>query len=205
MSTALESFSGNGKQLAVVETASSAIAAQSKAMVESLCSVALCGRKSRASGMCNMHYKRVRRTGSAGFSNRLKAENGVGHINSVGYHQVYSGGKLTYEHIVLAEKALGKKLPLGACVHHFDENKSNNEASNLVICQDEKYHRLIHKRMRALRESGNPNHLKCPYCKKYDAEELLTINESGGYAFHPPCHNQSRRIRRALKRGQSNE
>lgn len=177
---------------------------QPKELVEPTCSVAGCGRKTKASGLCNMHYKRVRKTGIAGSSNRIKAENGIGHVNSVGYRQVYSDGKLTYEHIVLAEKALGKKLPPGSRVHHFDEDKSNNK-SNLVLCQDEAYHRLLHKRMRALRESGDPNHLKCPYCKKYDAAELLTINKSGGYAFHPSCHNQDRRIRRALKRSHINE
>lgn len=164
-----------------------------------LCSIALCGREVRAAGLCNMHYKRKIRTGSVGSAGRLKADNGRGSTNTEGYHQVYSGGKLTFNHIVIAEKALGKKLPKGACVHHVDENKGNNNPSNLVICPDEKYHRLLHMRTKALAESGNPSNLKCPYCKKYDQPESLTINKSGGYAFHPSCHNQARRVRRALQ------
>lgn len=44
-----------------------------------------------------------------------------------------------YEHILRAEKALGKLLPRGAQVHH-------HTATQLVICQDQKYHRLLHKR-----------------------------------------------------------
>lgn len=40
------------------------------------------------------------------------------------------------EHVVIAEQALGKQLPKGALVHHFDEDRANNENGNLVICQD---------------------------------------------------------------------
>lgn len=69
--------------------------------------------------------------------------------NSVGY---------VYEHIVIAERALGHPLPDGAVVHHFDENKSNNGNGNLVICQDEAYHHLLHARQRAVRRSLQSSH-----------------------------------------------
>jgi hypothetical protein len=72
------------------------------------------------------------------------------------------------EHIVIAERALGKPLPPNAVVHHFNEIKWDNAYGNLVICQDEAYHRLLHARQRALHACGNPNFRKCPYCKTWD-------------------------------------
>lgn len=46
-----------------------------------------------------------------------------------------------FEHILIAEKALGKYLPPGAVVHH-------HSPTQLVICEDQAYHMLLHKRMR---------------------------------------------------------
>src|SRR3990167_9989532 len=62
-----------------------------------------------------------------------------------------STGKSKAIHILVAEKALGRPLPEGVEVHHHDENRQNNSNSNLVICQDVAYHRLLHVIMRVLR------------------------------------------------------
>lgn len=56
-----------------------------------------------------------------------------------------------YEHVLVAEKALGRYLPDGVEVHHVNEIKHDNRGSNLVICEDQAYHRLLHKRMRTWR------------------------------------------------------
>jgi hypothetical protein len=55
--------------------------------------------------------------------------------------------RYVFEHILVAEKALGKHLPPGAVVHHVDEDGLNNKPWNLVICQDNAYHRFLHKRL----------------------------------------------------------
>lgn len=68
-----------------------------------------------------------------------------------GYVMVKKDGKLTYEHIVLAEKALGKPLPKGAIVHHMNEDREDNHTPfNLIVCPSQEYHLLLHKRMKEL-------------------------------------------------------
>ncbi len=66
-------------------------------------------------------------------------------------------GRCVFEHILIAEKALGRPLPQGAQVHHVDENKLNNGPGNLVICQNVAYHKLLHVRTKVLRAGGDPN------------------------------------------------
>lgn len=84
-------------------------------------------------------------------------------------------GRKVREHVLVAERALGRALPQGAVVHHVDENKSNNTPSNLVVCEDRAYHNLLHARIRALRETGHANHRPCRYCKRYDSPANLTV------------------------------
>ena len=62
-------------------------------------------------------------------------------------HPRASSVGLVREHIVIAEKVLGKPLPPKAEIHHVDSNCSNNKNSNLVICENHSYHFLLHKRI----------------------------------------------------------
>lgn len=60
------------------------------------------------------------------------------------------------EHIVVAEKVLGKPLPSCAQVHHVNEVKSDNATSNLAILQSQKEHNDLHYRLKVLRAGGDP-------------------------------------------------
>ena len=92
-------------------------------------------------------------------------------------------------HSVIAERALGRRLKGAEQVHHVDGNSWNNENSNLVICPNMEYHKLLHMRTAALEACGNPNWVKCSYCKKYDAPEALYIRK-GGSSYHRECRNE---------------
>lgn len=71
------------------------------------------------------------------------------------------------EHLLVAERALGRPIPLRHPVHHVNENKGDNSNSNLVICENQSYHQLIHIRTKVFSLGGNPNTDKfCIRCKK---------------------------------------
>jgi hypothetical protein len=73
-------------------------------------------------------------------------------------------GRRVQVHRLRAERALGRPLPADAVVHHADGTKDTH--APLVICQDERYHQLLHVRMRVVRAGGNPNaDAICSHCK----------------------------------------
>jgi hypothetical protein len=92
------------------------------------------------------------------------------------------------EHVFVAEEALGRCLPKGAEVHHFDENRKNNANANLVICQDRAYHMLLHQRQRAFKSCGNPNFRKCFLCATY--EDSSKMRKSGKGFTHTSCYQE---------------
>lgn len=87
---------------------------------------------------------------------KRKTANAIGNksISSHGYVVIRTGMHMReYEHILVAEKALGRKLvsfgighQLSEVVHHIDGNKQNNSNSNLLVCTH-KYHTELHHRL----------------------------------------------------------
>lgn len=164
------------------------------------CSIAGCDKPVKAKGWCSIHWQRWWKHGDP--EKRLRKANGEGWISSIGYAMVTKDGIERLVHVLVAEAALGKPLPQGAQVHHIDENRLNNEPSNLVICPNNAYHRLIHQRMAALRACGNAGWRKCFICQKYS--DPLTMEKSGNRCYrHVECrreYNQRRsEERRAAK------
>lgn len=160
-------------------------------MTIKICTVEGCNRKSMRHGLCNMHSQRVYAGKSVGPAEPLRAPNGSGDISS-GY-RVF--GKKA-EHITIAEKALGHALPVGAVVHHVNEDRLDNRPENLVICQNQAYHVLLHRRMRALEECGHADWMKCEFCHQYDTPENLYIRPNKYAGFHRSCSAKHARDKR---------
>jgi hypothetical protein len=108
-------------------------------------------------------------------------------------------------HRLKAEKVLGYKLKFPHEMHHVDGNRLNYENNNLVICEDRKYHLLLHARQRAKNSCGNANYRKCAYCKKYDLLDNMTVfvfkkrikDSFLSYRYyHNDCRKEFRRNRR---------
>lgn len=103
-----------------------------------------------------------------------------------------NGSRYKATHIIIAETALGKPLPPKAVVHHVDGNPMNNTNNNLLICQDNAYHRTIHRRQRAMAACGNPDWRKCRFCKVYDGPENLAHYQTtcNGITYHAFLHRE---------------
>lgn len=120
--------------------------------------------------------------------------------NSTGKDKDYSlwkGNCVTNKryYIILAEKIIGKQLPPKAVIHHFTENQ-------LVICQNQAYHKLLHQREMAYKECGNANWLKCKYCKEYDDPSNLYLYQTHRSGHHVKCnilYCSQRRLKETVK------
>jgi hypothetical protein len=65
-----------------------------------------------------------------------------------GYITIHVGRKRKqYEHIIVAEKALGRPIRKGEVVHHINCDRTDNRPENLLVCRIG-YHLQLHARMR---------------------------------------------------------
>lgn len=145
--------------------------------MKKVCEIEGCNEKATRKDMCQKHYRRTKVHGDPHKTNRRANGDGKG------YHNIGDKGA----HVLIAEKALGKPLPIGAVVHHINEDKSDNTPSNLVICPSMKYHALLHARMDALEATGNANYRKCHICLSYDAPQHFQFVKDGR-AHHAVCN-----------------
>lgn len=82
-------------------------------------------------------------------------------------HPRASSRRYVLNYVLVAEKALGRPLPSRHPVHHVNEDPLDDRPSNLVICEDARYHSYLHARTRVFKAGGNPNVQKfCSNCKQ---------------------------------------
>lgn len=111
------------------------------------------------------------------------------------YRMTSAGGRFELAHRYRAAVALGKPLPPRVVVHHADG--SRREDAQLVLCENQAYHMLLHARMRVVAAGGNPNTDKiCWRCRKVKSKAEFPPNrgEADGISGQcRPCKRESQR------------
>jgi hypothetical protein len=121
--------------------------------------------------------------------------------HSAGYMRIYSPNhprqcdNRVYEHILVAERALGKFLPPKAEIHHYGRKDDNNK---IVICQDSAYHKLLHQRTRLLyqRKTGGKICTACKVHKPLEDFHKDTTHFDGLRSVCKQCTLEAQLIRR---------
>jgi hypothetical protein len=70
------------------------------------------------------------------------------YIDKDGYRRINILGKYPLEHRHLMEKYLNRKLKKSECVHHIDDDRLNNDISNLAILTRSEHMKLHHPKGR---------------------------------------------------------
>lgn len=126
---------------------------------------------------------------------RVKNHVGYTGLKCPGHPQVDANGYVP-EQVLVAEKAMQREIPPAAVVHHVNKKRNDNANQNLVVCEDHRYHMLLHQRQRALAQCGRAGWLPCPFCKKYDSPSNLYIYQTRNGGYHRTCASRDMRMRR---------
>src|SRR5262249_14381356 len=104
-----------------------------------------------------------------------------------------------FEHIIIAEKALGKPIPLHIEVCHPNGDSLDNSRGNLVV-GPKGYSKVLYKRLRALRVCGNPNARQCQFCRAWGVpDDTWREQKSSKSAYHNDCSAAHYQARKKLK------
>mgnify|MGYP000272871293 CR=1 FL=1 len=150
-----------------------------------ICGIENCGRPVHCRSLCAMHYQRLRKRGDPTKKVNRPAGAGTPHIDGYWAHEIE--GRVVLAHVLIAERALGRRLPRGAQVHHVDEDRMNNDPGNLVVCPSASYHQLLHTRQRALAACGHADWLRCSICHRWSPPTEITLYRPSGNRWHPAC------------------
>ena len=126
--------------------------------------------------------------------NRIRNIKPIRGLTNRGYINIQENHVQKFVHVRIAEKAIGRELKGGECVHHVDGNPSNNENKNLVVCPSHKYHFLLHRRQRAFDSCGDANKRKCSICGTWDDPKNMYIYGANDIkSYHQECKNRRSR------------
>lgn len=88
---------------------------------------------------------------------RVVASNGYILVNVGVEHHLADVRGYAYEHRLVAEKKIGRRLKDGEIVHHKDEDKTNNHPDNLEVVVGNAEHFVHHRKRTDLRMPGQEN------------------------------------------------
>ncbi len=99
-------------------------------------------------------------------------------ITSHGYVAVNVEGKYLYEHRIVMEKKLGRKLVKGEIVHHKNGIKIDNWPENLRLCKNNAYHYLNHRKNISNRRLPGEKNIKIK-CACGCEKEFMKYDDTG--------------------------
>ena len=94
----------------------------------------------------------------------------------VGHHLADVRG-YAYQHRIVAERLLGRRLKQGEIVHHKDGNKQNNSPENLIVVGSNGEHYVFHRQNDSLQKPNEQNVLILCSC---GCGQLLPKYDSSG-------------------------
>jgi hypothetical protein len=148
----------------------------------------------RAAGVDNAHRRSQAMGANPSWQGGTSRSNGYIVAKAPGHPRSSSSGYVL-AHVLVVEAVLGKPLDPKHPIHHVDQNRANNHPTNLVVCEDQAYHLLLHRRKRALEECGHADWLRCPYCKTHDDPANMYVRPNGSGGHHRACVNRVQRER----------
>lgn len=120
---------------------------QPKKLPEMECSQPDCDRQiGHSNGLCIICNQRLTRYGRL---NNILSPKGSGYLDAQGYWRIPGrDGNSVLEHRDIMEKSLGRRLTSEEVVHHIDEDKLNNDLSNLMLLNNQSEHMKLHWRLK---------------------------------------------------------
>jgi hypothetical protein len=113
-------------------------------------------------------------------------------VHTDGYVEIKIAGKWMLKHRHVMKQKLGRRLLPKEVVHHRDEERSNNEEKNLILCESagrhvQQYHPEALKKLLAFKKAMGRRYQQHVYCKC--GFQSRRIERNGTFGNCPNCYS----------------